>query len=349
MRITQLECQPVTVNAPGKRIALTDEEGTHPLNAGFRVLLHTDEGMTGVGFTLSDGLGVDALRSLLEHDLIRIVSGEDPLCHEKLWAKMQQATRRIGFRGLVARAYAAIDIALWDIKAKVANLPLWRLLGGTKPAAPVFLRSREGVAAAKRAVKLGVMGVLLELGGCDPEADADLVQETRGAIGESGWLSVSAEGKYDLSTALALAHFFEEEIEVDWFEEPLPLWDHAGYARLAARVEQTISIGPSLTSASEAETWARGNLVRVLRPDVLQLGGLTPWLKLAASLEHQPVTLSPARFPELGVHLVCALPIAQAVELMPNMEGLFGELPRIEQGRMIPPMTPGIGLSIPSP
>ena len=343
--ISRIDCRTVRLPQNAKRIPLnSDDDCSLDVADVLFIDMATKDGPTGIGFTMTSGPGIGAIRSLIENDLAPLVIGEDALSHEKLWAKVQQASRKVGFRGMVARSWAAIDMALWDIKAKVANLPLWKLLGGAKPSAPVFLTSRDAASAGKQASKMGVMGVMLELGGCDAEADLAAVHLIRDSIGEDVWLSVTADGKYDVASALALGHVFEEEIGLDLFEEPLPPWDLAGYRRLSERLEQTFSTSAGIESSACVDEWVRSGAVKVLRPDLFRIGGITPWLRIAAMLEHQPIALGVYRCPEVGVHLACGLQNVQSVEMVPWMQGLFAEPLKIEKGRIVPPTLPGLGI-----
>ena len=160
----------------------------------------------------------------------QVVTGEDVRDTERLFARAEARFRATGFAGLASRAYCAIDIALWDAKAKAARLSLAKLLGNAKPAAAFVISdaatagrdAAEALKAAKPLLKLGATGVRVEIGGGgDVQADAERVREIQDGLGEDAWVAVTAEGRFDLSTALALTHFFED-VGVDVFEDPHP-------------------------------------------------------------------------------------------------------------------------------
>src|SRR5258708_3753743 len=102
------------------------------------VQLDTDAGLHGLGFAWAIHGGGKALLAVAEDDLAPLVIGEDPLDHERLASKVYWKLQGIGRRGLVTQAYSAIDLALWDLKGKAANLPLYKLLGGARESAPVY-------------------------------------------------------------------------------------------------------------------------------------------------------------------------------------------------------------------
>jgi L-alanine-DL-glutamate epimerase-like enolase superfamily enzyme len=188
------------------------------------------------------------------------------------------------------------------------------------------------------------MGILVEVGSGDIEKDGRRIERFREELGEDGWLGVTAGGRFDLATALAMAHFLEEDVGIDWFEHPLPVEDRKGYVRLAERMEVPLALGATFATIDEFRQLLEIGDVRVLRPDVLRLGGITPFLKLAALAEAFPITLVPYRLPEIGVHVACALPNVQAVDHVGWLSSLFTEPLRIEAGRLVPPNRPGLGL-----
>ncbi len=355
MRITQVDSQllrlPLTrpITPPG------DHRGGH-LDYVFLLVVHldTDAGHRGLGFAYALQGGGRALKAVLEDDLAPIVVGEDPLDHERLGSKVYWRLQSIGRRGLVAQAYSAIDLALWDIKGKVAGLPLYKLLGGARESAQVYgsdtgwlwMSPEEIVEASKPYLDQGMMGIKVKVGSSEPEIDADRVTRVREALGEDVWLGVDANQRYDYATALSLGHFFEEEMGVDWFEEPLSCEDVEGHVRLAERLEVPIALGETLFGLDEFRRYLERGAADILQPDVTRIGGLTPFLRLAglAEMHHRP--LAPHLLPEVAVHLACGLPQVQTVEWMPWLAPAFVEIPAIVNGQIVPPKHPGLGLEI---
>src|SRR5207248_9375100 len=137
----------------------------------------------------------------------------------------------------------------------------------------------EVIEAARAYLDQGLMGIKVKVG-VDPEADADRLSHIREALGEDIWLGVDANQRYDYGTALAMGHFFEEEIGADWFEEPLLCEDIAGHARLAAKLEIPLAGGENLFGREEFRAYLEQDALAVLQPDVTRLGGLTAWLKV---------------------------------------------------------------------
>lgn len=317
------------------------------------VRVRTNDGLEGLGFTRASLAG-DAFESIIEGPICDTLLKENPLQHDRLFHRIEKRFHGVGFHGLVARAYAAVDIALWDIRAKVSNLPLFRLLGGSRASASVYLGNaatsgkdpQETLQIAKPLVEQGVLGLNIEVGSGEVQNDADRVQQIRDGLGDNAWLCVDAEGRYDLGTAMAMAHFFEEDVGIDRLEFPLVADDATGYRRLAERMEVPLAVGSTFNAREEFRHVLEQGNVRVLRPDVLRLGGITPFLKIAALAEAYPVVVSPVRLPEIGVHLACGLPNIDAVEFTNLLEPLFLNPLRIEKGKLVPSNAPGHGLEL---
>ena len=318
------------------------------------VTLETDLKLTGVGFTYFVGPGVQAAKTLIETDLAPLLIGENPQHSEQLFAKVQQHFRQSEFAGLVARAYAPIDIGLWDLKAKAQDLPLWELLGASRSTATGFISDlglmSVDIAEVPKAIKPhldhGAMGLLIEIGSGDVEADASRIHDLRHAIGESSWLGVTAGGRFDLTTALGLAEYLQEEMEVDWFEQPIPMADRLGYDRLADRLEVPLVLGASLAKREDFLPFVQAGIPRILRADLCRLGGITPWLKVAALAEIYHLPIYPVRLPEVGLHLACGLTNVPAVDYVSWLNPLFKEALKFSKGVLHAPQSPGLGIEI---
>jgi L-alanine-DL-glutamate epimerase-like enolase superfamily enzyme len=347
MRITRLTTDHfrVPLGKPG-RVPLTDPKPPAPDAVDLLLVrLETDAGVAGLGFTYHAGPAAAAVRSLVDAELSPLVAGEDPRDTDRLLARVEERFRAVGFAGLAARAYAAIDIALWDVKAKAAGVPLFKLLGAARSAVPFFVSDLTGdvVKAAKPLLKHGATGVRVEIGAGDVQADAERVREISDGLGEDAWVGVAADARFDLGTAQALAHFFED-VGIDWFEDPIPAGDEIGYAKLAGLAETPLAVGSGFGSREAFFRVIRAGHVRTIRPDVCRLGGITPLLKVAAVAEAYQVAVSPVRLPEVGVHLACGLGVVPHVDSVSWFREVFTGGPKVENGKLVPPADPGLGL-----
>jgi L-talarate/galactarate dehydratase len=355
MRITRVTTNHLRVPlGKSARVSLTDPKPPAP-DALDVVLVHleTDNGTRGIGFTYTLGPGAPAIRSLIDTELSPLVLGEDPRDTDRLFARAESRLRATGFAGLAARAYCAMDVALWDAKAKTAGVPLAKLLGAAKPAAAFVVSdaatagrdATEALKAAKPFLKQGAVGIRVEIGAADVQSDADRVRAIQDGLGEDAWVAVTAEGRFDLSTALALTHFFED-IGVDVFEDPIPAADAAGYEKLARLAEVPIAIGSQFDTRDAFFKVIRDGTVRTVRPDVCRLGGITPLLKVAAVAEAYHVAVSPVRMPEVGIHLACGLAAVPHVDSVSWLRDLFSGGATIEGGKMRPGADAGLGIEL---
>ncbi len=271
MRITHIESQLLRLSLT-RSIAMAGGDDTARLEQAFVLVvqLDTDAGHRGLGYAYSVQGGGRALKAIADDDLTPLLVGEDPLDHERLGLKVQRRLQSIGRRGLVLQAYSAIDLALWDLKGKVAGLPLYKLLGGVRTSAPVYAADNgwlwqspdEIIAAARTALGQGMMGIKVKVGNRNPQVDAERLTQIRETLGDDIWLAVDANQRYDYATAVSIGHYFEEEIEVDWFEEPIACDDVHGHARLAERLEVPLAVGESLFGIEEFERYLEANVPR---------------------------------------------------------------------------------------
>jgi L-alanine-DL-glutamate epimerase-like enolase superfamily enzyme len=261
----------------------------------------------------------------------------------------------IGRRGLVMQAQSALDLALWDLKGKVAGLPLWKVLGGARASAAVYgsdggwlwMSVEQMIEAGQEYLAQGMIGTKLKVGHDDPRADVKRVEAVRKALGDDVWLAVDSNQRWDFATALSAGREFQR-LGCAWFEEPMTCEDPAGHARLADALDIPIALGETLQSRFEIQDYLLRDAVDIVQPDLTRVGGITEWLKIAEFAEgfHRPVW--PHLMMEASIHLACGLNGVGAIEFMPWLTSAFADPPTIDDGRMSPQNKPGLGLEISS-
>jgi L-alanine-DL-glutamate epimerase-like enolase superfamily enzyme len=309
------------------------------------VQIGTDSGPTGLGFACVPGTGRAAVAAV-EDDLSPRLIGADPRLHQRLYASLPT--------GVSPVARAAVDLAIWDLAAKAADVPLWQFLGGARDSAPAYaaetawpwMNADQVIAAYEPLKDRGVAGLRVAVGDRSPEADARKLEEIRNHVGLDDWLGVTANGAYDAGTALAMGRFLEEEMDADWFEDPVPADDRAGLSRLADKLELPIAAGSHFDRIADFTAWISDSPAGVLRPDLLRLGGLTPVLQVihVATAFGRPVV--PVLMPEVGVHLACGLNGVRAVDYVGWLVPLWKSPPMFAAGKLTPPPGPGLGLEV---
>jgi L-alanine-DL-glutamate epimerase-like enolase superfamily enzyme len=171
------------------------------------------------------------------------------------------------------------------------------------------------------------------------------VAAVRKHLGERVPLMVDANQQWDRPTAQRMCRTFEP-FDLVWIEEPLDAYDHEGHAALAAMFDTPIATGEMLTSAAEHMELIRHRAADYLMPDAPRLGGITPFLKVAAQADQAGLMLGPHFAMELHVHLGAAYPREPWVEHFDWLEPLFNERLEIRDGRMLVPTRPGLGLTL---
>jgi L-talarate/galactarate dehydratase len=353
MRITKIDCELCNVPLSRPRASPMEAAGgrlNHVVVLIVRV--HTDSGHVGLGSAYALQSSGRALLATAVDDLAPLLVNEDPLDHERLASKVYWRLQTVGRRGLVQQAYSAFDVALWDVKGKAANMPLYKCLGGARDSARAYgsdsawlWMSVEQIVEASRDYVDQDMGLKVKVGGSADE-DVDRVGRIAEAFGEDLWLAVDANERYDYDTAMRMGRFFEEEVGVTWFEEPLSCEDLDGHARLARKLDLPIAGGEMLFGLDEFRHYLDRDALAVVQPDVTRLGGITPTLKVIALAEGRGLPVSPHLQPEIAVHLCCGLTAVTLVEYMPWLYPLFTNPPKLERGRLVPPDGPGLGLEL---
>ncbi len=357
MRITAVETdlfrvplkRPVTL--PGGQDARSAKEIDLVL-----VRLLTDGPHTGLGLSYAFAGGT-ALRSVLDTHIAPLIVGEDPARSEWLFLKASHELDTLGFRGLVARAYAAVDFALWDLKGKHANLPVSQLLGGYRTKLKAIVADTASPAlGVKQAAKetrtlldLGAAGVQIEVGTADPDADVERLRQLFEALPDGPWIEVTAAGRYDHASALWMGRAFQEEFGIDSYLDPLRPDDHAGLHRLADRLELSLGAGAYYDTPEDCLRALTVPGLSTLRLDPLRLGGLTPARKIALAAELKGIAIAPVRLPEVGAHLAAGVVYGRVCEYVDWFAELFDGGPRFENGQLLVPTAPGLGLTVNEP
>jgi L-alanine-DL-glutamate epimerase-like enolase superfamily enzyme len=310
------------------------------------------QGHSGVGFSYSKragGPGQYAHASEIAGNLI----GEDPNDIARLWDKLCWAGASVGRSGLATQAIAAFDIALWDMKARRAGLPLAKLLGAHRDSVQCYntsggylsmeiaeVKDRISMALAK-----GIGGIKVKVGQPDPMIDLARIEAVRAHVGANLPLMIDANQQWDRPTATRFGRI-AEQYNLTWIEEPLDAYDAEGHARLAAELATPIATGEMLTSVAEHWELIRNEAVDFIQPDAPRVGGITPFLKICALADHKRLRLAPHFAMEIHLHLAAAYAHEPWVEHFEWLEPLFNERLEIRDGRMIVPNRPGLGFSL---
>jgi L-talarate/galactarate dehydratase len=312
----------------------------------------TDEGHHGLGISYSKragGPGQFAHAREVAPELI----GEDPSDIGRLWTKLVWAGASVGRSGLATQAVAAFDVALWDLKARRADLPLAKLLGAYAGGVRCYNTSggflhtpiEEVLENASGSLAQGIAGVKIKVGQPDWREDVRRVEAVREHLADDVPLMVDVNQQWDRPTAMRMGRIFDE-LDLEWIEEPLDAYDVEGHAHLTRTLSSPIATGEMLTSVREHLDLVEGRAVDVLQPDAARVGGITEFQRLATVAAQRQLQLAPHFAMELHLHLAAAYPLATWVEHFDWLEPLFDERVQLQDGRMLVPDRPGLGLTL---
>jgi L-alanine-DL-glutamate epimerase-like enolase superfamily enzyme len=313
----------------------------------------TDEGIEGIGYTFFGAALTGTLRHAVEA-LGELAVGEDPLRTEALAAKLRTAAAGSGPGGILTLALSAIDIALWDIRGKALDLPLWRMLGGYRERVPTYASGalmrtfplEHLVKAAPRLVEKGFRQMKTQLalpGDTSPEREVDRIRRVRESIGPSIDLMCDINQRWRVEQAIDIGRRIED-VHLFWLEDVTAHDDYPGIARVADALATPVAGGEYLYGPVPFRHMMEARSVDIVMIDLMRAGGITQWLKIAGMAEAHNLPVVSHLVPELHVHLIAAIPNGLTVEYMPWTARLFEEVPLPEKGELTVPRKPGLGL-----
>ena len=309
-------------------------------------------GTVGLGYTYAAAEAAHLIKTVLGNILV----GEDAFAIPRVWDKMCGAVRNLGARGVCANAIAALDIALWDLKARCLGQPLVEIFGAARDAVPIYgsggftSYSRERLAAQFSAwvENDGCRWVKMKVGS-EPEKDVVRVKQARAAIGSAG-LFVDANGAYARKQALEFAERFAE-FGVSWFEEPVSSDDLDGLRLLRDRApaQMEIAAGEYGYEPRYFRRMIEAGAVDVIQADATRCCGFTGFLRAAAIADAAMIPLSAHTAPALHLHVCCAAPRVRHIEWFHDHARiermLFDGAPMPKDGMIRPDLSrPGLGL-----
>ncbi|WP_178945268.1 mandelate racemase/muconate lactonizing enzyme family protein [Kocuria sp. TGY1127_2] len=311
----------------------------------------SEQGLQGIGFSYSKRAGGPAQYAHAK-EVAEGLLGEDPSDIAKIYTKLLWAGASVGRSGVATQALAAVDIALHDLKAKRAGLPLAKLLGSHRDAVRTyntsggFLNASIGEVKdrATRSIEEGIGGIKIKVGLPDSAEDLRRVAAVREHIGPDVPLMVDANQQWDRPTALRMGRRLEE-FDLTWIEEPLDAYDVEGHAELARSLDTPIATGEMLASVAEHERLIDNRACDIIQPDCPRVGGVTQFQRLLTLADQRGLDLAPHFAMEIHLHLAPTYPREPWVEHFDWLDPLFNERLETRDGRMIVPDRPGLGVT----
>src|SRR6478735_3581236 len=350
MKIASFEAIALKVPEDDPLANMPEEAGrTRPAVA---LRLRTDSGIEGIGVTLY-GRMMRTLHTAVE-ELAALTVGEDPMRIEAIVAKLRSNSGDAGPGGIFTLALSAIDTALWDIKGKALDQPLWKLLGGHRDRVATYasgslrrgLTDKQAQQAAERLLKKGFIEMKTQmalLGNPTPAEEVRRVKVIRDVIGPDIKLMCDINQRWRPEQAIDIGSR-AEDVGLFWLEDVTAADDYQGLARVTAALKTPIAGGEYLYGIAPFRQMIQNHSVDIVMIDIVRAGGVTQWMKVAGMAEAFNLPIVSHVMPEVLLHMVAACPNGLTVEYMPWMLALYEETPAIENGELVLPQKPGLGL-----
>ena len=358
MKITDVKTIRLRATIPAEGQVLS-RSGVRNTRSTTLVQVETDDGVSGIGSCSGNG---ELIEIIIEKVLKPLLVGMDPTAIEDIWdrAYMRGGYKEFGTRGIGIVALSGVDIALWDILGKVRGLPIYQLLGGKcRDKVPVYataLYPEEPSRVARRArgfADQGFHGVKIKVG-FDLDQDIRIVRAVRQELGKGFIIMTDANQGYSVDVALKASDAFAE-CGAFWLEEPLFAEDIEGHAILREKGKTPIAVGENLHTRYAFENFIVRQAVDFIQPDVARAGGISEIKKITALAAKHKVPVSFHTWGDgvalaASVHLSAALRDCIVMELdytyNPLREELLREPFKVQEGYLIPPEKPGLGIEL---
>lgn len=316
--------------------------------------VETDEGVTGTGWSYTLGYGGRSVLELLTGTLGPLLAGRQVADAPAELERMADWLHPVGQGGVSSLAVGALDTALWDLRGKAAQAPVYELAGGSRRNVPAYasgidlhLSTRELEQRVGGYLDAGYTAVKIKIGLDDAVSDAERVGAVRRLVGPQVRVMVDANQRWNVAETVRRSRLLEE-FDLFWLEEPLPADDIDGYAQARSRMQLPLASGETLFTVRQSVEQLRRNAVDIIQTDVARVGGLSPWLKVAHAAEAHGVPLAPHFLVEQSIQGLCATGSGLMAEYVYG--GTFADLGFLREpvrpagGYLAPPDGPGLGL-----
>jgi len=315
------------------------------------VRLRDSDGAPGCGYTALSACQGRSVAAIVDDVFANVALAVDPRRIEAAWARMWRTHHYAGRGAPVSFAIAAVDAALWDLKARKLNEPLWRLLGGHRPEVRAYAGnidlnfSREKLLdGVRRSLAAGYKSIKMRLGKPTLREDVERVSAVRELIGPEIELMADANEAWRTDQAMRAFHALKE-FDLVWIEEPIRPDDYAGYAHLRAHGGVPIAAGENLHTLAEFTALITAHGVDFIEPDFTTCGGITPWMKIAHLAEAHGLPVIAYGAHDIHVHLLAAVPNAAYLEVHAfGLDRFIAHPLQMIDGFAIAPDRPGHGI-----
>ncbi|MEO4000345.1 mandelate racemase/muconate lactonizing enzyme family protein [Mesorhizobium sp. CAU 1732] len=305
---------------------------------------------TGYSYTIGTG-GASVMRMLIDH-FAPLLLGRDADRIEAIWHELEFATHATTIGAITSIALAAVDTALWDLRAKKQGMPLWKLAGGARDRCKLYtteggwlhIETQALVEDALEAKAKGFTGSKIKIGKPHVAEDLRRLRAVRDAVGDDYEIMTDCNQAFTVDEAIRRAERLAD-LDLAWIEEPLPADDIEGHVRLSNATSIPVAVGESLYSIRHFREYMQRGACSIIQVDVGRIGGVTPWLKVAHAAEAFDMPVCPHFLMELQVSLTCAVQKGKYVEYIPQLNEVTTSRLEIRDGHAIAPSEPGLGIA----
>lgn len=354
MKITNTET--FLLNIPLGQKAITDSQTRLESVEFVAIRIDTDEGISGWGFNWNYTKGMRAVKAILDDNYAPNLIGEDPIERKSIVNKLHFTNHFIGQVGVTRVALCAVELALWDIQLKLANMPLWKYLGPAKDKVKAYntdggwlaSTTEELIRDMNNLVDRGFDAVKMKLGLPNPEEDFERVKAVKESLPADVKLMVDVNTVWDLKTSIVWGRKLEE-LGVYWLEEPMPPFDKKSHARLAHSLDLPIAVGETIYTKYDFRDYIESGAVDIVQADATKLSGIDEWLDVAALARSYNLEVIPHTNVQqkLHVQLAAASPNVPMVEYCyESLIDIWEDPIKVVDGYYTLPEEPGLGCKL---